>query len=93
MKMREGKKQLRARIKYLERCLEISDKNYRALSDTLDALQKQFDNTPKDCKPGRYCRACVHGSVISNITLGRNYGTIYVCQKGDTCKSFAAKSE
>ena len=80
--MRESKKQLKERIEYLEERLRISDIKCGVLSDTLDALQKQLDNMPKDCKLGKYCRACVYGSVMANELI---------CQKGEICKSFTPK--
>lgn len=87
----ESKKQLRERIKDLEENLRVSDRHIDILSETIDTLKKQFDNTPKDCKLGKYCRACIHGDVIAN-TLIRG-STIYICRKGDTCKSFIPKDE
>ena len=74
------------RDKYKCRCSELESK--------LDRI-KQIENVmPADCERGHWCRVCEFARAFHYTEYyGYNPGsysteTIYVCGKGETCKSF-----
>ena len=64
------------------------------LTDKLDAIQRDLDATPEDCKPGRYCRICEFGEYHHIInTDGSIYYSFDVCGKAMACKNFVERKE
>lgn len=74
----------------------LNDRIY-ILKNEIDYYENQYDEinklrntTPEDCKPGKWCEACVHSKTFrvshSYVSPAR---VVRVCGKGGTCKNFA----
>ena len=59
------------------------------LRDKLEAIQHMTENTPVDCTPGAWCRACTFAKVY-NVPHSYFGGcqAIYICGKGKSCRNF-----
>ena len=75
------------RSKYTSACRERDDANKKLLD--LTAVR---DTIPDDCVPGKYCGACEFSKEYS---IGSMYSfgieTVYICNKGESCKNFVQK--
>ena len=70
------------------------EKKYNELVEDVDAIRKQYENMPTNCKLSKACDICVHSKSIAydKLFLGR-YITecITVCDLHNACPNFTAR--
>lgn len=75
--------------KKLVDALLASEANLKLYKKSYNKLRNIMDNTPKDCKPGRYCRACLYGELTYSHV---DYKDVYICTR-NICKNFTTESK
>ena len=91
---------MRKNVRELEEELRDKDRQIRDLRDQValyqnkvECIEKTLKNTPEDCKPGEYCKACAFSKVYMVKDPYTGWHEMYLCNKNGACKNFVQRSE
>lgn len=82
------------RIEELEAIIGAKNREISDLKGQVASRERQFEkiqeiinSTDPDCKPGPYCRACVHSKAFA-MRFIHGLEHVYLCNKNGGCKNF-----
>lgn len=91
-------KELTSTLAEKDAIIERYKNSLEATNTDVSELKKLIKNTPEDCKPGDYCKACEFGKEFkirmthpNSICYYDQYVTI--CCKGGACSNFVKKED
>lgn len=94
-----GKKTKRIReLMYENSRLEGELRQYKhdlkTYENKLEHIRKNFDSTPDDCTPGKWCEACAFSKDYRMYNPHHGaFECIYLCNRERSCKNFVQRED